>query len=336
MASDDPTSSTPTESGEAPRPRGRIGRVFAGSRELVRIVYRDPEHVAERLTLYVSARYGDASREWAASAQAARPGTSPAVIAEELRLRSAQVARIDGAISGTPFFIALVPGYLTYLLQETRMTLRTAALYGHDPRSLQTAAEGLALRGVHPSVVSAEAALTTVRDKKLPDRPARRRSLRTWVHSGYLMLVFGGFMSPSSAKPKGGIRDRVRAVLSVALGFGLWVTTWVLPVTFMIMMAWGCETHARQLGRRALVFYDGEEDSVDAAIADADQRRDHGHDTRSILRTIALVLSVAVPIGFIAFAQHVRNTVGFNWLGALGAVVALSLVIATAVISSRR
>src|ERR1700742_3009802 len=124
MASVDPAGSAPMASGDAPRPRSRIRRVFSGSRELVRIAYRDPEHVAERLTLYVSARYGEGSREWAASAQAARPGISPAVIAEELRLRSAQVARIDGAISGTPFFIALVPGYLTYLLQETRMTLR--------------------------------------------------------------------------------------------------------------------------------------------------------------------------------------------------------------------
>jgi hypothetical protein len=336
MASADPASSTPTESGEAPRPRSRIGRVFSGSRELVRIAYRDPEHIAERLTLYVTDRYGDSSREWAASARAARPETPPAVIAEELRVRSAQVARIDGAISGTPFFIALVPGYLTYLLQETRMTLRTAALYGHDPRTLRAAAEGLTLRGVHPSVASAEAALTTVREKKLPDRPAQRRSLHTWVHSGYQLLVFGGFLSPSSEKPKGGVRERIRAVLSVVLGFAIWVTTWVLPVTFMIMMAWGCETHARQLGRRALVFYDGEEDSVDAAIADADKRRDHGHDARSILRTIALVLSVAIPIGFIALAQHVRKTVGFNWLVALGAVVAFSLVMATAVIASRR
>ena len=65
-------------------------------------------------------------------------------------------------------------------------------------------------------------------------------------------------MSPSSAKPKGGALDRVRAVFSVLLGIGIWVTTWVLPVTFMIVMAWGCETHTRQLGRRALVFYDGE------------------------------------------------------------------------------
>ena len=49
-----------------------------------------------------------------------------------------------------------------------------------------------------------------------------------------------------------------------------------------------------------------------------------------------LVLSVAVPIAFIAYADHVRNTTGINWLGALGALVAASLVIATTVIASRR
>jgi hypothetical protein len=336
MESADRTSTAAPEPSDAPHPRSRIGRVFSGTRELVRIVYRDPEHVAERLTLYAADRYGDASREWAKAARSSRPDIPRAAIAEELRARSAQVARIDGAISGTPFFIALGPGYLTYLLQEMRMTLRTAALYDRDPRSLQTSAEGLALRGVHPSVESAEAALTMVRDTKTPERPAQRRSLRTWVHSVYLLLVFGGFMSPSSAKPKGGALDRVRAVFSVVVGIGIWVTTWVLPMTFMIAMAWGCETHTRQLGRRALVFYDGEEESVRAAIADADRHRDEGHDKRSILRTIALFLSVAIPIGFIAYAQHVRNIVGINWLGALGAVVALSMVIATAVISSRR
>jgi hypothetical protein len=336
MESADQASATTPEPGDAPRPRSRVGRVFSGTRELVRIVYRDPEHVAERLTLYAADRYGDASREWARSARSARPDIPRAVIAEELRAHSAQVARIDGAISGTPFFIALVPGYLTYLLQETRMTMRTAALYDRDPRSLQTSAEGLALRGVHPSVESAEAALTTVRDRKTQERPAQRRSLRTWVHSVYLLLVFGGFMSPSSAKPKRGALDRVRAVFSVLVGIGIWVMTWVVPVTFMIAMAWGCETHTRKLGRRALVFYDGEEERVSAAITDADQRRDEGHEKRSILRAIALFLSLAIPIGFVAYAQHVRNTVGINWLGALGALVALSLVIATAVISSRR
>ena len=328
-------SSVPVVS-EDPAPRGRIRRVFSGSRELVRIVYRDPEHVSERLTLYTADRLGDPSREWASSALSSRSDSHRAEIAEELRTHSAHVARIDGAIAGTPFFIALVPGYLTYLVQEMRMTLRTAALYGRDPSALRTSAEMLALRGVHPDVAAAEAALVAVREQGTPDRPEKRRSLRTCVHSVYLLLVFGGFMSASAAKEEKGTRGKVKAVLSVLVGVGIWLTTWMLPVTFMVAMAWGCETHARQLGRRTLLFYDGEAASVLDAIKIADQRQDRGHDKRTIVRAVVLFLSIAIPIGFIAYVDHVRKTVGVNWLGALGALVALSLVIATAVISSRK
>src|SRR5947209_18308102 len=157
--------------------------MFSGSRELARIVYRDPEHVSERLTLYSVGRLADTSLDWARSVRSTREDTFPAEIAEELRIQTAQVARIDGAISGTPFLIALAPGYLTYLYQEMRMTLRTAALYGRDPRDLKTAGEMLALRGVHPNVERAEAALITVKNTRMPHRPTQRRSLRTWVHS---------------------------------------------------------------------------------------------------------------------------------------------------------
>ncbi len=335
MSDEQPSSAPATPSSDA-APRSRIRRVFSGSRDLWRVVYRDPEHVAERLTLYMVERLGDPSRGWAQSMRSSRPDTPRAKIADELRTQSAHVARIDGAISGTPFFIALVPGYLTYLLQEMRMTLRTAALYGRDPRELRTSAEMLALRGVHPDVEAAEAALSSVRDKGIPDRPAQRRSWRTWVHSVYVLLIFGGFMSPSVAEEDKGRGGKVRAVFGILMGVGIWVTTWVLPLTFMIMMAWGCETHARQLGRRTLLYYDGEADNVLDAIKIADQRSDRGHNKRAIARTVALFLSVVIPIAFIAYVDHVRHTVGFNWLGALGALVALSLVIAIAVISSRR
>jgi hypothetical protein len=195
----------------------------------------------------------------------------------------------------------------------------------------------LALRGVHPDVEEAVAALTTGQNTPTPERPAQRRSLRTWAHSVYLLLVLGGFMSPSTAQPlKRPVLDRIRALFSFLVAAAVWVMTWVVPFTFMIMMACGCETHARQLGRRTLVFYDGEAASVDAATALAARRRDRGHNTRAVLRAIALFLSITIPLGFIALVNHYRNTVGFNWLVALGSLVALSLVIATAVIASRR
>ena len=317
--------------------RPRVGRVFAGSRDLVRIAYRDPEHVSERLTLYAMDRLADPSTEWAESTQRIRSDLPRAEIAEELRMHTAQVARIDGAISGTPFLLALAPGYLTYLWQEMRMTMRTAALYGRDPHDLTTAAEMLALRGVHPDVDISRAALLEVKAHPMPERPTHRRSLRTWVRCVMQILVFGGFMSAPDGKPSPtGWRARLLAALGLLMGAVIWALTWVIPVTFMIVMAWGCETHARQLGRRALVYYDGEAASTSAAIALAGRRRDRGHDKRTVLRSAALFLSVALPAAFVALVGNVKNTTGFSWLTALGALVALSLVVATAVISSRR
>lgn len=334
----EPSASTPSQSSEvteAPRRKARIRRLFSTAGDLARIVYRDPEHVSERFTLHVINRHGDGSREWAESVRRAHPDKPVGNIAEDLRVRSAEIARIDGAISGTPILFALVPGYLVYLLQEARMTLRIAALYGRDPRSLQTAAETLVLRQVHPDLETAKAALSSISNKAMPEKPEHRRSLRTWVHSVYLLLVFGGFMGPSSAAPKQGWRDKAKTVLSVLVGVGIWVLTWVVPFTFMILMAWGCETHARQLGRRAIAFYGPEHESLSAAISVADERQDRGHNKRAILRTVLLFVSIAIPLGIIAYADHVRKTTGVNWIVWLGGLLAISLVVATAIISAR-
>jgi hypothetical protein len=317
--------------------RSRLRGAFSGSREGIRLAYRDPGHASERLTQLAVARLAAPSREWAESALRRHPDTTPEELAEALRLQSAKIARVDGAVSGTPFYLALIPGYASYLWQEGRMTLRMAALYGHDPGDLRAAAEILALRGVHPTVEAAEAALLAVGEKPPPPVTARR-PLRTWIDSGRALLVFGGFLSPSADKEPGRSwwRISIREMVGLAVAGGIWVTTWVFPVTFMIVMAWGCETHARQLGRRAHAFYSGEAGTPKAAIAEVGREHEHGHTKRQLLRGAAITLSIVIPIAFIAYVDHVRKTVGVNWLGALGALVALSLVIAAAVYGSRR
>lgn len=310
---------------------------LSGSRDLVRIAHRDPEHVAERLTLYATERLGEPSRAWAEAALEANPEASPRDLADKLRSDTAKVARVDGAIAGTPFFIALVPGYMAYLWQEARMGLRTAALFGTDPTSSHTAAEMLALRGVHPDAESAAAALQQAREHPVPDKPEERRPLMLWVRSIYMILVFGGFLSPPSTEERpSGVRARLIGAAGILGGVIVWGLTWVAPVTLMIALAWGCESHARQLGRRALALYDGETGTAAEAIAAADEIEDEGHDKRQIVRTLALTLSFAIPLAFVAYVDHVRNTTGVNWLGAIGALVAVAVVIAATVIANRR
>jgi hypothetical protein len=315
---------------------GGIRHTLSGWRQYALVVYRDPEHVTERLALHGTQSLGDPSSDWARRVREERPGVPRAVIAEELRLQSAHVGAIDGAIAGTPFLLALVPGYLAYLQQETRMLLRTAALYDHDPRVPEAAAEMLALRGVHPTIDAARSAVLSVQDAPVPQKPSERRPLRTWVHSVHELLIFGGFLSAPSGKRKEASHPRLKAALGFLFGLTIWVITWILPLSFMIAMAWGCDTGARQLGRRALIFYDSDLDSAQAAVAAAKQRKDPGHYRRQILRVTVLILSIAIPIGFIADVDRVRQGTGITWFTALGSLVALSLVIAVAVAAARR
>ena len=309
---------------------------------MTRVAWRDPENISERLTLYAAQRLAGSARDWAEGVREARADTPLATIAEEVRSTSAGVARVDGAVAGTPFFLALVPGYLAYLLQEARMGLRIAALYGRDPATLRTAGEMMALRGMYRTPEEAEQALVAVRDAPPPEKVQERRPLRIWVRTVYRLLVFGGFMAPPKDKSaEAGQEDepersRLRGWIGIAGGTAIWLSTWVFPITFMVAMAWGCETHTRTLGRRVMAFYDGDAVTPQAAIAAADRREDRGHDKRQILRTIALLLSVAIPIGFVAYADHVRQSTGINGVVALGALVALSLVIATVVVATRR
>jgi hypothetical protein len=333
-------STVPPSAGAASQPStqpdepGAAKRALSGTRELMRIAYRDPGHIPERLTLHAIHTLAEPSREWAENAVRERPDETPAQIADGLRDKSAKIARLDGAIAGTPFFVALVPGYLSYLRQEARMGLRTAALFGRDPSTIQTAAELLALRGVHPSVDEATSALREIADTPPPVK--QRRSWRTWVNSLRYVLIFGGFLDPPSTKERpSGARDRLRAAIGITVAAVIWVATWVLPVSFMIAMAWGCESHSRQLGLRTLAFYGGEGATTDGAIAKAEARNKEGRTARQMLRALALGLSVGIPIFFVAYANHVSKDTGINGLVAVGALVALSLVAAGAVWARR-
>ena len=244
-------------------PRSRVRRVFSGSRDLARIVYRDPEHVSERLTLYAADRLADPSRGVGRVRAELSPrdppgpdrrGTADAVGAcgaDRRCDRRDSVLRRAGA----------------------RLPDVSAAGDAHDaahgralrprPEQLQTAAEMLALRGVHSNVEAAEAALTAVREKAIPDRPATRRSL---AHLGSQRLPAARVrrLHVPVGRPTRTKADAAgcKAAFGVLFGVAIWATTWVFPVTFMIAMAWGCETHARQLGRRTLLYYDGEAASV--------------------------------------------------------------------------
>lgn len=305
-------------------------------RQMLRVAYRDPEHICERLTLQAVHRLAEPSLEWAQAARAAHPNGDLGDVVSGLGTQTARIARLQGMVAGTPFYLALVPGYMNYLWQEARMDLRLAALYGRDPGILQTAAEMLSLRGVYSTVQDAEAGLLAVEDAGMPPKPEHRRHLRMWIESGRRMLVFGGFIGPPSGEPHHGWRVRVRDAVGVALFVALWAVTWIFPVTFMIMMAWGCETHSRQLFQRTRAFYAAEPLPEERPPEPGRGWRARVPSGRQAVSAAGLALSIAIPAGFLAYAIHVHHKFGITWVTALGLLVALSVVTAAAVYGSRR
>jgi hypothetical protein len=172
----------------------RVRRSLRVPGALMRLLARDPQHIAERLTIYAVDRRADGAQKWAGRMRDAEPAESRAGIVDVQRRRTVSTARIDGAVAGTPFFIALVPAYLAFLQQEVRFHLRVAALYGHDLTDPSVAADFLVLRGVHQNREQALAELDIVRATPVPPK-GRRTPLRSWYAAVVSILILAGFLS---------------------------------------------------------------------------------------------------------------------------------------------
>lgn len=303
---------------------------------LVRLAKRDPHHIPERLTIYTVDRHADEARAWAQRAREAGPDRSPAVLADGQRRRTISTARIDGAVAGTPFFIALVPAYIAFLRQEVRSHLRVAALYGHDPADPRVAADFLVLRGVHKDPEQALADLEVVRATPLP-APGERTPLKSGYAAIVRILILAGFLSAPEEEETKELTPWakvMRAVRFVVAGL-IWALTWVLPVTFMIMMSWACESDARRFGQRVTTHYGQEGDDIAIAIATADHKAG-GSRALSVARGALVVVSVAIPLALIAATvAGGKGPLGVNVPEAVGALAALALVIGVSIAALR-
>ena len=306
-------------------------------RQMFRVAYRDPEHICERLTLQAVHRLAEPSLQWAQAARGAHPDGDLGEVVSGLGTQTARIARLQGMVAGTPFYLALIPGYMNYLWQEARMNLRLAALYGRDPGILQTAAELLSLRGVYPDDARSRGGAAR-RSRTRASRPSRSTAGRCDCGSsrGRRMLVFGGFIGPPSGEPHHGWQARARDAVGAVMFLAMWAITWIFPVTFMIMMAWGCETHSRQLFQRTRAFYATEPAPEQRPPEPGRGWRARVPRGRQAVSAAGLALSIAIPAGFLAYAIHVHKKYGITWVTAVGLLVALSVVTAAAVYGSRR
>ena len=259
------------------------------------------------------------------------------MLADVQRRRAISTARIDGAVAGTPFFIALVPAYIAFLRQEVRLHLRVAALYGHDPADPRVAADFLVLRGVHKDPERALTDLEGVRAAPLPP-PGERTPLKSWYGAIVRILILAGFLSaPEEDEEDRQLTLGERVMRAVRFGIAglIWALTWILPVTFMIMMSWACESDARRFGQRVNTHFADEGDDIAVAIATAD-REAGGSRVLTVARGALVLVSLAIPLALIAATvAGGKGPLGVTVPQAAGALIALALVMGVSIAAVR-
>ena len=278
--------------------------------------------------LIAQERLAAPSLEWAASAQAGRPDANTTELAEEMRTSAAHFARTNGALAGTPFLIALVPAYVSVMWEQARMVMRVAALNGRDPREPRFAAEVLSLRGLYETPDAAAEALSRLdSEKRVVSTTGARARLEAWVRLVYRILIFAGFVSAPEAGADEAKPPRILRAFSFLFGLAIYLFTWVVPVTFMIAMSWGCENDTRTLGDRAMLYYGNAQTRETRGLRPGRLRiSEPGTRRRTLLRILLLVISLGIPLGLITVA--VAKPVEHAHLVSLAGFIGLAVVIA--------
>ena len=214
------------------RSKGNLKR----QRELISALRRDPGHLPELVVLHAQRSLASGAAEWAVRAEG-----SESESATRAARAARTAARFDGMAAGTPFL--LVPGYIASLWEQVRLALRYAGMSGRDPASMRTAAELLVLRNVHPDVETAHKGLLAAEagERESLGEGVRGRATAIWS-LGRQILLLAAFMDASPVD-----RSRFRQIASLIGAGAIWITTCILPLTFMLLMAWSCESATRKI-----------------------------------------------------------------------------------------
>jgi len=287
----------------------------AGLAALQRLVRAHPERLPEYMALFATNQQAPSVREWAERHPVALSSPEHDHLLREMRHDLLAFSRINGALSGTPFFIALVPAYVSVLREQARTALRIGALHGRDPGAPERPAEVLVFLDVYPNVPAAEASLERIRLPSANESSGLRQvgGLRAWIEVVTQVLILAGFIEPSPDKTK---PRRATRALRTVLGLGLWALTWIVPITFMLFMAYTCEGRTRKVFDRALRYYgDVEVDKEEWKRSSSQWRRERP------VRALLLGVTLLIPLGL---AGYVAQTGSSGWIKALGGLLALT------------
>jgi hypothetical protein len=282
---------------------------------VLRIIWADPQHMAEHLAVWSLARFGPRASAAVERIRAGNPDAGRDEVEGLAIQRQARIAATEGAFVGGPFIVLIPFAFCAALLAQAQLVYELAALAGHDPRDRMRAAELLVLLGSYGSTEEAAAALETMthdpkeRGKRLP-RGTRWNMI---MRMAYLLGVFGTADD----------RSRLRAMLGWAGVGSIFLVGLVLPLVWVPYLAYTSRRSTLRIARRAQAYY-AEGDAGHAGVTVARRQAVQAGGLVAFGRTVALVV-IPIVAGVVALLAGFASA-GGRWASAGVVLLAVSVL----------
>ena len=243
-----------------------------------------------------------------------RPSDSPDRIAKRVLRRSTNVARRGGLITGSSFYVGMLPAMAMIYCEQLIVVLRIAAVYGRDPGDPARAAEVLVVQGRYSTVQDAATALQQA------GTTADSRHSAAEVRTAFDVVR----QMPSMI----GLRVRsftARSPIDIVIAFAE-VASYLIPVVSLPVWAFANARATRRLGHAAINFYS-------QPVAQQTLRTSIVLPSRPKPKTRKLLIGSVVPLALTLGALYWFLPLGFvhhglRWVGLVLGELAIALTFA--------
>lgn len=215
---------------------------------VLRIVWADPQHMAEQIAVWSLARFGPRANASVEKLRGRNPDADRNELEECVIEQQTRVAMTEGAFVGGPFIVLVPLAFCAALLAQAQMVFELAAVAGYEPNDQMRAADLLVLLGAYESPDDATAALAAM--SRAPSRRNGKKLPRgtRWAMVKRMAYLLGLFT------PDPGY-SRFRFIIGwVGIGL-LLLVGFVLPLVWVPYLAYSTRRSTLRLAARAREYY---------------------------------------------------------------------------------
>ncbi len=273
------------------------------------VLRRDPGHAPELCVLHALPQLSPQVTRWWSTRAFGGAVDQRELLARRVLRRSTHIARRGGAITGSSFYVAMVPAMVMIYCEQLVALLRVAAIYGRDPGDPARAAEILVIQGRYPTVAAAGAALQKAGTRQTREHQSKRTaSMASAVRQVPSMI---------------GLQVRLlKTPMDVAIVI-VEVVSFLIPVISIPVWAAANARATRRLGRAAISFYSQPPTTGRSAATLVLPSPPTRRQRRQFIATLVpLAAALGVLAAVLPFGRYTHN---LRWAGLVLAELALIL-----------